>query len=71
MLCHWWMLQTHPVADTGMLQDALTDRARDGPAGPARHLAEELGVDTAVPLEGLSDVAAVEAGSSARPGPGG
>ncbi|MFB8085887.1 TOPRIM nucleotidyl transferase/hydrolase domain-containing protein [Streptomyces sp. NPDC055992] len=49
------------MADTRMLQDAVTDWATGGPPGPVRHLAEELGVDTAVLLEGLSDLAAVEA----------
>ncbi|MFF7339746.1 TOPRIM nucleotidyl transferase/hydrolase domain-containing protein [Streptomyces sp. NPDC008163] len=48
------------MADTRMLQDAVTDWARGGPAEPAHHLADEARVNTAVLLEGPSDVAAVE-----------
>jgi hypothetical protein len=49
------------MADTRAFQDAVTSWATGGPDGPARDLAESLGARTAVLLEGLSDLAAVEA----------
>ncbi|WP_340384682.1 TOPRIM nucleotidyl transferase/hydrolase domain-containing protein [Streptomyces sp. SS7] len=49
------------MADMRALQDAVTNWAAGGPDGPARDLAESLGARTAVLLEGLSDLAAVEA----------
>ncbi|MFJ3583041.1 TOPRIM nucleotidyl transferase/hydrolase domain-containing protein [Streptomyces sp. NPDC090127] len=42
-------------------RDAVGDWASGGPGGPAGELAGRLGVRTAVLLEGLSDLAAVEA----------
>ena len=48
------------MADTRAFQDAVTSWATGGPDGPARDLAESLGLRTAVLLEGLSDLAAVE-----------
>lgn len=54
-------VQTPPMADMRAFQAAVTRWARGGPDGPARDLAESLGVRTAVLLEGLSDLAAVEA----------
>lgn len=49
-----------------MFQEAVTSWATGGPDGPARDLAESLGVRTAVLLEGLSDLAAVEALAARR-----
>lgn len=54
------------MADMQAFQDAVTSWATGGPDGPARDLAERLGVRTAVLLEGLSDVAAVEALAARR-----
>jgi hypothetical protein len=49
------------MADMGAFRDAVTAWAAGGPGDPARELAERLAVRTVVLLEGLSDVAAVEA----------
>ncbi|GAA4561321.1 TOPRIM nucleotidyl transferase/hydrolase domain-containing protein [Streptomyces collinus] len=54
------------MADMQAFQDAVTSWATGGPDGPARDLAECLGVRTAVLLEGLSDFAAVEALAARR-----
>jgi hypothetical protein len=54
------------MADMRVFQDAVTSWATGGPDGPARGLAERLGVHTAVLLEGLSDLAAVEALAARR-----
>ncbi|MFE9115896.1 TOPRIM nucleotidyl transferase/hydrolase domain-containing protein [Streptomyces collinus] len=54
------------MADMQAFQDAVTSWATGGPDGPARDLAERLGVRTAVLLEGLSDFAAVEALAARR-----
>jgi hypothetical protein len=54
------------MADMRALRDAVTDWATGGPDGPARDLAESLGARTAVLLEGLSDLAAVEALAARR-----
>jgi hypothetical protein len=54
------------MADMRAFQDAVTSWATGGPDGPARDLAESLGARTAVLLEGLSDVAAVEALAARR-----
>ncbi|MFI9208886.1 TOPRIM nucleotidyl transferase/hydrolase domain-containing protein [Streptomyces sp. NPDC053253] len=45
---------------------AVDDWASGGPGGPAGELAERLGIRTAVLLEGLSDLAAVEALAARR-----
>ncbi|MEU6059435.1 TOPRIM nucleotidyl transferase/hydrolase domain-containing protein [Streptomyces sp. NPDC047097] len=61
------MAQTRPSpAETVALRDAVADWASGGPGGPARELAVEHGVRTAVLLEGLSDLAAVEALAARR-----
>ncbi|MGW0914455.1 TOPRIM nucleotidyl transferase/hydrolase domain-containing protein [Streptomyces sp. NPDC002784] len=49
------------MVDMGAFRDAVTAWAAGGPAGPARELAARHTVRTVVLLEGLSDVAAVEA----------
>ncbi|MFG2097204.1 TOPRIM nucleotidyl transferase/hydrolase domain-containing protein [Streptomyces sp. NPDC048612] len=49
------------MTDARAFQEAVTSWAAGGPGGPARALADSLGVRTAVLLEGLSDLAAVEA----------
>jgi hypothetical protein len=49
------------MADMRAFQEAVAGWAAGGPDGPARDLAESLGARTAVLLEGLSDLAAVEA----------
>ncbi|AKL70924.1 TOPRIM nucleotidyl transferase/hydrolase domain-containing protein [Streptomyces sp. Mg1] len=54
------------MADMRAFQDAVTSWATGGPDRPARDLAEILGVRTAVLLEGLSDLAAVEALAARR-----
>ncbi|WP_394436581.1 TOPRIM nucleotidyl transferase/hydrolase domain-containing protein [Streptomyces sp. SGAir0957] len=54
------------MVDMRAFQDAVTRWAAGGPGEPARRLAEEVGVRTAVLLEGLSDLAAVEALAAAR-----
>ncbi|MFF2852863.1 TOPRIM nucleotidyl transferase/hydrolase domain-containing protein [Streptomyces sp. NPDC058001] len=54
------------MADMRAFQDAVTNWAAGGPDGPARALAETLGARTAVLLEGLSDLAAVEALAARR-----
>lgn len=45
----------------GAFREAVTAWAAGGPGGPARELAEQLSVRTAVLLEGPSDAAAVDA----------
>ncbi|MGW0818301.1 TOPRIM nucleotidyl transferase/hydrolase domain-containing protein [Streptomyces viridiviolaceus] len=54
------------MADMRMFRDEVTGWAGSGSGGPARELAEQLGVHTAVLLEGLSDLAAVEALAAGR-----
>ncbi|MGW5852750.1 TOPRIM nucleotidyl transferase/hydrolase domain-containing protein [Streptomyces sp. NPDC055254] len=54
------------MADMRMFRDEVTGWAGGGCGGPARELAERLGVHTAVLLEGLSDLAAVEALAEGR-----
>ncbi|MFF3851215.1 TOPRIM nucleotidyl transferase/hydrolase domain-containing protein [Streptomyces sp. NPDC002328] len=54
------------MADMRMLQHEITRWAAGGPGEPARELAELLGVRTAILLEGLSDLAAVEALTAMR-----
>ncbi|MFD3582269.1 TOPRIM nucleotidyl transferase/hydrolase domain-containing protein [Streptomyces sp. NPDC058683] len=54
------------MAEMRAFQDAVVGWATGGPEGPARDLAESLGVRTAVLLEGLSDLAAVEALAARR-----
>ncbi|WP_432093161.1 TOPRIM nucleotidyl transferase/hydrolase domain-containing protein [Streptomyces sp. bgisy100] len=54
------------MADMRAFREAVTDWATGGPGGPARDLAESLGARTAVLLEGLSDLAAVEALAARR-----
>jgi hypothetical protein len=49
------------MPDMRAFQDAVTSWATGGPDGPARDLTESLGARTAVLLEGLSDLVAVEA----------
>jgi hypothetical protein len=49
------------MADMWAFLNAVGRWAAGGPGGPASDLAEELGLRTAVLLEGLSDLAAVEA----------
>ncbi|WP_405014974.1 TOPRIM nucleotidyl transferase/hydrolase domain-containing protein [Kitasatospora sp. NBC_01539] len=49
------------MADMRAFRDAVTDWAAGSPGGPAGELAVRLRVRTAVLLEGLSDLAAVEA----------
>ncbi|CAL9357236.1 hypothetical protein SUDANB15_00581 [Streptomyces sp. enrichment culture] len=48
------------MADVQTFRDAVTGWAAGGPGGPAGELAARLRVRTAVLLEGLSDLAAVE-----------
>ncbi|MEU6389728.1 TOPRIM nucleotidyl transferase/hydrolase domain-containing protein [Streptomyces sp. NPDC046939] len=54
------------MVDMKAFQDAVARWAAGGPGEPARQLADKLGVRTAVLLEGLSDLAAVEALAAAR-----
>jgi hypothetical protein len=54
------------MVDMRMFRDEVTVWAAGGSGGPARELAELLGVRTAVLLEGLSDLAAVEALAAGR-----
>lgn len=54
------------MAEMRAFRDAVGDWASGGPGGPASDLAGRLGVRTAVLLEGLSDLAAVEALSEWR-----
>ncbi|MGW1674186.1 TOPRIM nucleotidyl transferase/hydrolase domain-containing protein [Streptomyces sp. NPDC002324] len=49
------------MVDMRMFRDEVASWAAGGSGGPARELAELLGVHTAVLLEGLSDLAAVQA----------
>ena len=55
-----------PVAEMGSFRTAVAGWAAGGPGEAARELAGRLGVRTAVLLEGLSDLAAVEALAAAR-----
>ncbi|GAA0587686.1 TOPRIM nucleotidyl transferase/hydrolase domain-containing protein [Streptomyces crystallinus] len=48
------------MADVRAFREAVTSWAAGGPGGPAKELAGELRVRTAVLVEGLSDLAAVE-----------
>ncbi|MWA15582.1 TOPRIM nucleotidyl transferase/hydrolase domain-containing protein [Streptomyces sp. BA2] len=52
--------------DMGAFRDAVDDWAAGGPGEPARELAVQVGVRTAVLLEGPSDRAAVEALAARR-----
>ncbi|WP_371573165.1 TOPRIM nucleotidyl transferase/hydrolase domain-containing protein [Streptomyces sp. NBC_01314] len=54
------------MVDMRMFRDEVTGWAAGGSGRPARELAELLGVHTAVLLEGLSDLAAVEALAAER-----
>ncbi|MFE7839992.1 TOPRIM nucleotidyl transferase/hydrolase domain-containing protein [Streptomyces sp. NPDC057474] len=54
------------MVDMRMFRDAVTGWAGGGSGGPARELAELVGVHTAVLLEGASDLAAVEALAAGR-----
>ncbi|KOU63138.1 hypothetical protein ADK57_22705 [Streptomyces sp. MMG1533] len=54
------------MVDMRMFRDEVTGWAGGGSGAPARELAELLGVHTAVLLEGLSDLAAVEALAAGR-----
>jgi hypothetical protein len=54
------------MVDMRMFRDEVTGWAAGGSGRPARELAELLGVHTAVLLEGLSDLAAVEALAARR-----
>ncbi|MEH0420620.1 TOPRIM nucleotidyl transferase/hydrolase domain-containing protein [Streptomyces sp. B21-083] len=54
------------MGDMGVFRDEVAGWARGGSGGPAKELAERLGVRTAVLLEGLSDLAAVEALATGR-----
>lgn len=49
------------MRESEAFREAVGDWASGGPDGPARELAVRLGLRTAVLLEGLSDLAAVEA----------
>ncbi|MGW0122393.1 TOPRIM nucleotidyl transferase/hydrolase domain-containing protein [Streptomyces sp. NPDC003327] len=51
---------TRATVDMRAFRDEVTDWAAGGAGGPAAELAARLGVRTAVLLEGLSDLAAVE-----------
>ncbi|BAC68506.1 hypothetical protein AQJ43_28680 [Streptomyces avermitilis] len=54
------------MAEMRAFRDAVSGWATGGPEGPASDLAVRLGVRTAVLLEGLSDLAAVEALAARR-----
>ncbi|MEV6583945.1 TOPRIM nucleotidyl transferase/hydrolase domain-containing protein [Streptomyces sp. NPDC051582] len=54
------------MVDMGAFRDAVGGWAAGGPGGPAGDLAVRLGLRTAVLLEGLSDLAAVEALAARR-----
>ncbi|ELP64973.1 TOPRIM nucleotidyl transferase/hydrolase domain-containing protein [Streptomyces turgidiscabies] len=54
------------MVDMGVFRDEVAGWARGGSGGPAKELAERLGVRTVVLLEGLSDLAAVEALATGR-----
>ncbi|MGW7049850.1 TOPRIM nucleotidyl transferase/hydrolase domain-containing protein [Streptomyces avermitilis] len=54
------------MAEMRAFRDAVSGWATGGPGGPASDLAVRLGVRTAVLLEGLSDLAAVEALAARR-----
>ncbi|MBQ1091908.1 TOPRIM nucleotidyl transferase/hydrolase domain-containing protein [Streptomyces sp. B93] len=54
------------MADMGSFRDTVTAWAAGGPGDPARELAERLSLRAAVLLEGLSDLAAVDALAAAR-----
>ncbi|GDY69272.1 hypothetical protein SAV14893_086650 [Streptomyces avermitilis] len=59
-------VQTRSMAEMRAFRDAVSGWATGGPEGPASDLAVRLGVRTAVLLEGLSDLAAVEALAARR-----
>jgi hypothetical protein len=54
------------MADMRAFREAVSGWAADGPGEPASDLAAQLGLRTAVLLEGLSDLAAVEALAARR-----
>lgn len=54
------------MADMRAFRDAVTGWAAGGPGGPASELAQQVGVRTAVLLEGPSDLEAVEALAARR-----
>ncbi|WP_329112381.1 TOPRIM nucleotidyl transferase/hydrolase domain-containing protein [Streptomyces sp. NBC_01353] len=54
------------MVDMWAFRDAVGRWAAGGPSGPASDLARQLGLRTAVLLEGLSDLAAVEALAARR-----
>ncbi|MCX4524153.1 MULTISPECIES: TOPRIM nucleotidyl transferase/hydrolase domain-containing protein [unclassified Streptomyces] len=54
------------MANMGAFRDAVGQWAAGGPGGPASDLAVRLGLRTAVLLEGLSDLAAVDALAARR-----
>ncbi|MEV7525152.1 TOPRIM nucleotidyl transferase/hydrolase domain-containing protein [Streptomyces sp. NPDC091371] len=54
------------MVDMQAFKDEIGRQAAGGPGGPAGDMAEELGVRTAVLLEGASDLAAVEALAARR-----
>ncbi len=60
------MADVADVADTGAFREAVGRWAAGGPAGRATELAAQLGLRTAVLLEGPSDLAAVEALAARR-----
>lgn len=59
-------VQTRPMAEMRAFRDEVSGWAAGGPGGPASDLALRLGVRTAVLLEGLSDLAAVERRAARR-----
>lgn len=64
--CRSLKVQTRSMADMGAFRDAVSRWAAGGPGGAAGDLAVQLGLRTAVLLEGLSDLAAVEALAARR-----
>lgn len=64
--CPRWVCRLGSMADMLAFRDAVGGWAGGGPGGSARDLAVHLGVRTAVLLEGLSDLAAVEALAARR-----
>lgn len=59
-------VQTRSMGEMRAFRDEVRGWAAGGPSGPASDLALRLGVRTAVLLEGLSDLAAVEALAARR-----
>lgn len=59
-------VQTRFMADMSAFRDAVSRWAAGGPGGPASDLVVQLGLRTAVLLEGPSDLAAVEALAARR-----